>query len=114
MGLTPTPSFCCCFLLLLQNLLLDDFFAEAVQSCQVAWRKVVGAAAEHGIPVPAFSTALSFYDGYRCARLPANLIQAQRDYFGAHTYVAPLLFRSFDLATEQNHIPSFIAVVCEC
>eukprot|EP00038_Savillea_parva_P006621 m.164841 g.164841 ORF g.164841 m.164841 type:complete len:484 (-) comp12476_c0_seq1:726-2177(-) len=70
----------------LGSLLLDDFFADAVQRCQANWRKVVGTAAELGIPVPAFSTALSFYDGYRAGRLPANLIQAQRDYFGAHTY----------------------------
>eukprot|EP00036_Acanthoecidae_sp_10tr_P010468 CAMPEP_0182922526 /NCGR_PEP_ID=MMETSP0105_2-20130417/4855_1 /TAXON_ID=81532 ORGANISM="Acanthoeca-like sp., Strain 10tr" /NCGR_SAMPLE_ID=MMETSP0105_2 /ASSEMBLY_ACC=CAM_ASM_000205 /LENGTH=487 /DNA_ID=CAMNT_0025060155 /DNA_START=161 /DNA_END=1624 /DNA_ORIENTATION=+ len=70
----------------LVSLLLDDFFAAAVKSCQAGWRKVVATAAELGIPVPAFSTALSFYDGYRCKRLPANLIQAQRDYFGAHTY----------------------------
>jgi len=70
----------------LKNLLLDDFFADAVQRCQESWRIVVSEAALRGIPVPAFSTALSFYDGYRSERLPANLIQAQRDYFGAHTY----------------------------
>lgn len=70
----------------LPNLLLDDFFAKAIIDCQESWRRVVSEAALHGIPTPAFSTALAFYDGYRTARLPANLLQAQRDYFGAHTY----------------------------
>jgi 6-phosphogluconate dehydrogenase len=70
----------------LANLLVDDYFRGLVDACQTSWRKVVARAAVAGIPVPAFSTALSFYDGYRCARLPANLLQAQRDYFGAHTY----------------------------
>jgi 6-phosphogluconate dehydrogenase len=70
----------------LQNLLLDDYFKEAVESSQPAWRKVVATAVEHGVPVPAFSSALAYYDGYRSAVLPANLLQAQRDYFGAHTY----------------------------
>jgi 6-phosphogluconate dehydrogenase len=70
----------------LSNLLLDDFFASALERCQTSWRKVVSQAVLLGIPTPAFSTALAFYDGYRSARLPANLIQAQRDYFGAHTY----------------------------
>ncbi len=70
----------------LKNLLLDDFFKGEIQKCQQGWRKVVGAGAEMGIPTPTFCTALSFYDGYRTARLPANLIQAQRDFFGAHTY----------------------------
>lgn len=70
----------------LENLLLDDFFADAVIKAQGSWRKVVSTAALVGVPVPTFSTALSFYDGYRSARLPANLIQAQRDFFGAHTY----------------------------
>jgi len=54
--------------------------------CQTSWRKVVATSVEIGIPTPCFSTALAFYDGFRSARLPANLIQAQRDYFGAHTY----------------------------
>jgi 6-phosphogluconate dehydrogenase len=71
---------------MLPNLLLDDFFRGEIKKCQRAWRKVVATAARKGIPAPAFSTALNFYDGYRCARLPANLLQAQRDYFGAHTY----------------------------
>jgi 6-phosphogluconate dehydrogenase len=70
----------------LSNLLLDDFFASALERCQASWRKVVSQAVLLGIPTPCFSTALAFYDGYRSARLPANLIQAQRDYFGAHTY----------------------------
>jgi 6-phosphogluconate dehydrogenase len=70
----------------LSNLLLDPYFMEVISRCQDAWRRTVAAAFQHGIPIPAFSTALSFYDGYRTARLPANLLQAQRDYFGAHTY----------------------------
>jgi 6-phosphogluconate dehydrogenase len=70
----------------LPNLLLDRWFADVVQSCQAAWRRTVAAAVTAGIPVPAFSTALSFYDGYRSPRLPANMLQAQRDYFGAHTF----------------------------
>jgi 6-phosphogluconate dehydrogenase len=70
----------------LENLLLDDFFKKAIDKAQPAWRRVVAAAVTHGIPVPAFTAALSYYDGYRCDRLPANLLQAQRDYFGAHTY----------------------------
>ena len=70
----------------LANLLLDDFFRQAVLECQVSWRRVVAQAASSGIPVPAFASALAFYDAYRRARLPANLLQAQRDYFGAHTY----------------------------
>lgn len=67
-------------------LVLDPFFKGKIDACQPAWRRIVAAAAMNGVPVPAFSTALSFYDGYRCERLPANLLQAQRDYFGAHTY----------------------------
>ncbi|MHB1314488.1 MAG: decarboxylating NADP(+)-dependent phosphogluconate dehydrogenase [Christensenellales bacterium] len=70
----------------LSNLLLDPFFMEKVEIAQGSWRRVVSAAALNGIPVPAFSTALSYFDGYRSERLPANLLQAQRDYFGAHTY----------------------------
>jgi len=70
----------------LVNLLLDPFFAEAVQQAQSAWRRVIVKAIEMGIPVPALSTALAYFDGYRNERLPANLLQAQRDYFGAHTY----------------------------
>jgi 6-phosphogluconate dehydrogenase len=70
----------------LANLMLDDYFRGEIKRCQKGWRNVVSAAFKRGIPVPAFSTALSFYDGYRSAQLPANLLQAQRDYFGAHTY----------------------------
>jgi 6-phosphogluconate dehydrogenase len=70
----------------LSNLMLDPFFRKAIKDCQRSWRNVVAMAAKKGIPVPAFSTALAFYDAYRSERLPANLLQAQRDYFGAHTY----------------------------
>ena len=70
----------------LENLLLDPFFEQAVENAQEAWRAVVASASVLGIPVPAFSAALCYYDGYRLGRLPANLLQAQRDYFGAHTY----------------------------
>lgn len=70
----------------LSNLLLNDFFKEKVESSQEGWRKVCAVALENGIPVPAFTAALSYFDGYRTERLPANMLQAQRDYFGAHTY----------------------------
>ena len=70
----------------LTNLLLDKFFRQAIKECQRSWRNVVAMATKKGIPTPAFSTALNFYDSYRSDRLPANLLQAQRDYFGAHTY----------------------------
>jgi 6-phosphogluconate dehydrogenase len=70
----------------LSNLLLDDFFRGEIKKSQKGWRNVVATAAKKGIPVPAFSTALAFFDQYRSAVLPANLLQAQRDYFGAHTY----------------------------
>ncbi|MGZ4962423.1 MAG: decarboxylating NADP(+)-dependent phosphogluconate dehydrogenase [Limisphaerales bacterium] len=70
----------------LTNLLLDKFFRGEIKKCQRGWRNVVAMAAKKGIPTPAFSTALNFYDSYRCENLPANLLQAQRDYFGAHTY----------------------------
>jgi 6-phosphogluconate dehydrogenase len=70
----------------LENLLLAPYFKDVVENAQSAWRKVVTTAVEMGIPVPAFSSALAYYDGYRSERLPANLLQAQRDYFGAHTY----------------------------
>ena len=68
------------------NLLLDSFFKNAIDKAQVAWRNAVAASVEFGVPVPAFSSALSYYDSYRSERLPANLLQAQRDFFGAHTY----------------------------
>ena len=70
----------------LENLMFAKFFTNALATSQDGWRKVVSTAATCGVPVPCFSTALSFYDGYRSRRLPANLLQAQRDYFGAHTY----------------------------
>ncbi len=70
----------------LENLLLDDFFKSAIDRAQPSWRRVVATAVELGVPVPGFAAALSYYDGYRRDRLPANLLQAQRDYFGAHTY----------------------------
>ena len=70
----------------LTNLLLDPFFKRAIKGCARSWRKVVSTAVRKGIPVPALSTALAFFDGFRSERLPANLLQAQRDYFGAHTY----------------------------
>lgn len=70
----------------LENLLLDDYFSQKIHENQASWRHIVCQAIVQGIPTPAMSSALSFYDGYRTARLPANLLQAQRDYFGAHTY----------------------------
>ncbi len=70
----------------LANVLLSDFFAAAIHKAQPGWRRTVARATAAGIPVPAYSSALAFFDGYRAARVPANLIQAQRDYFGAHTY----------------------------
>jgi 6-phosphogluconate dehydrogenase len=70
----------------LVNLLLDDYFHGVIERCQASWRRVVVQAVAAGVPVPAFTTALSFFDGYRSERLPANLLQALRDYFGAHTY----------------------------
>ncbi|MDR3207153.1 MAG: decarboxylating NADP(+)-dependent phosphogluconate dehydrogenase [Oscillospiraceae bacterium] len=70
----------------LPNLLLDDYFKQAIDKAQAGWRTVCAAAVQSGLPAPAISSALAYYDGYRCARLPANLLQAQRDYFGAHTY----------------------------
>ncbi len=68
------------------NLLVDPYFADLVTRAQPAWREVVATATRHGVAIPALSAALAYFDGYRSARLPANLIQAQRDYFGAHTY----------------------------
>ena len=70
----------------LANLLVDDFFSQTLIDYQASWRRAIIQAIEYGVPTPAFSTALSFYDGFRSARLPANLLQAQRDFFGAHTY----------------------------
>ena len=68
------------------SLLLDRFFVESLKKLLPAWRQVVATAALHGVPVPTLSSALSFFDGYTTSRLPANLLQAQRDFFGAHTY----------------------------
>ena len=70
----------------LTNLLVDAFFSRLLNDYQSSWRRAVVRAIEAGVPTPAFATALSFYDGFRAARLPANLLQAQRDFFGAHTY----------------------------
>jgi 6-phosphogluconate dehydrogenase len=70
----------------LSNLLLDDYFKKVIDTCQPSWRRVISQAVLLGVPLPAFSSALAFFDGYRSEQLPANLLQAQRDYFGAHTY----------------------------
>jgi 6-phosphogluconate dehydrogenase len=70
----------------LHNLLVDDFFSKVLNDYQASWRQAIIRAIEFGVPTPAFSTALAFFDGYRTERLPANLLQAQRDFFGAHTY----------------------------
>ena len=70
----------------LQNLLLDPYFADTIRGLVPAWRNVVATAVKSGIPMPAFSSALAYFDGYTTEKLPANLLQAQRDYFGAHTY----------------------------
>jgi 6-phosphogluconate dehydrogenase len=70
----------------LGNLMLAEFFKKAIENAQAGWRRVAALTIQLGIPTPAISAALSYYDGYRAARLPANLLQAQRDYFGAHTY----------------------------
>lgn len=70
----------------LTNLMTAPYFTEKLEGAQQGWRRVVAAAVSHGVPAPTLTSALSYFDGYRCARLPANLLQAQRDYFGAHTY----------------------------
>jgi 6-phosphogluconate dehydrogenase len=70
----------------LPNLLLDHYFTSVIATCQASWRRVIMKGIELGVPLPAFSSALAFYDGYRCEKLPANMLQALRDYFGAHTY----------------------------
>jgi 6-phosphogluconate dehydrogenase len=70
----------------LTNLLLDPFFKDTILASQDSWRRVVSSALTNGIPVPTFTTALCYFDGFRTEKLPANLLQAQRDYFGAHTY----------------------------
>ncbi|CAG8745905.1 12053_t:CDS:2, partial [Acaulospora colombiana] len=81
----------------LENLLFDPFFKEAIDTAQDSWRRVVSEAVLLGIPTPALSTALSFYDGYRHERLPASLLQAMRDYFGAHT------FQYLDEYDDEDH-----------
>ena len=70
----------------LQNIMLDEFFRQALETHEAKWREVVASGALYGVPVPAFSVSLFYFDSYRRAILPANLIQGQRDYFGAHTY----------------------------
>ncbi|HXZ17765.1 MAG TPA: NADP-dependent phosphogluconate dehydrogenase, partial [Roseiarcus sp.] len=70
----------------LPSLMLDDYFFDAVRKAESAWRRVVGLAIANGVPTPAFSSGLAYYDGLRRARGPANLLQGLRDYFGAHTY----------------------------
>ncbi|MBR5670791.1 MAG: decarboxylating NADP(+)-dependent phosphogluconate dehydrogenase, partial [Bacteroidales bacterium] len=70
----------------LENLMVDPFFCKKLEEAQAGWRNVLATALTNGIPVPALTAALTYYDGYRCDRVPANLLQAQRDYFGAHTY----------------------------
>ncbi|KZF24398.1 6-phosphogluconate dehydrogenase [Xylona heveae TC161] len=86
----------------LENLLFDDFFKKAIQKAQPGWREVVSKGALWGIPTPAFSTALSFFDGYRTKDLPANILQAQRDYFGAHTFKIKPEFASEKYPEGQN------------
>lgn len=88
----------------LENLLFHPFFQNAVIKAQSGWRATIGKAVEFGVPVPAFSTALSFYDGYRSAQLPANLLQAQRDYFGAHTFQVLPDKRNNFLKDEWVHV----------
>lgn len=89
----------------LENLLFHSFFQEAIHKAQSGWRKTVAIAITSGIPTPAFSTALSFYDGYRSEKLPANLLQAQRDYFGAHTFnILP------EYATEERKVGDYIHI----
>jgi len=73
-------------ILILKNLLLDPFFKDKINQSQAGWRRIIAVAISNGVPVPAMSSSLSYFDGYRSERLPANLLQAQRDYFGAHTY----------------------------
>ncbi|GAA5829749.1 hypothetical protein JCM5353_002217 [Sporobolomyces roseus] len=89
----------------LENLLFDDFFNKAVHKAQPGWRRIVAQGALWGIPTPAFSTALSFFDGYRTERLPASLLQAQRDYFGAHTFkVLPEFANDKYKEGADNHV----------
>ncbi|GGA44215.1 NADP-dependent phosphogluconate dehydrogenase [Paenibacillus physcomitrellae] len=87
----------------LNNLFLDEYFGGVIESYQEAWRKVIAVAVTRGIPVPAFSSALAYYDSYRTERLPANLLQAQRDYFGAHTFQRVDQPGSFHFQWMQNN-----------
>lgn len=86
----------------LENLLFDDFFKSAIEKAQPGWRRIISQAALMGIPAPALSTALSFYDGYTTEQLPANLLQAQRDYFGAHTFRVLPQYASENLPEGQD------------
>lgn len=86
----------------LENLLFDGFFNKAIHNAQPGWRNIVSKGALWGIPTPAFSTALSFYDGYRTKDLPANLLQAQRDYFGAHTFRIKPEYASEKYPVDKN------------
>ncbi|KAH3677601.1 hypothetical protein WICMUC_001704 [Wickerhamomyces mucosus] len=86
----------------LENLLFNKFFSDAITKAQSGWRKTISLTTQYGIPTPAFSTALSFYDGYRSAKLPANLLQAQRDYFGAHTFKVLPEFASDNLPLGES------------
>ena len=70
----------------IKNLLVDPFFNKEINKSQEGWRRTISIAISNGVPIPAMSSSLSYFDGYRSERLPANLLQAQRDYFGAHTY----------------------------
>jgi 6-phosphogluconate dehydrogenase len=86
----------------LENLLFDDFFNKAIHLAQPGWRDTVAKGALWGIPTPAFSTALAFFDGYRTKDLPANLLQAQRDYFGAHTFLVKPEFANAKMVEGKN------------
>jgi 6-phosphogluconate dehydrogenase len=86
----------------LENLLFDDFFNKAIHKAQPGWRRIIAQTALWGIPTPAFSTALSFFDGYRTERLPASLLQAQRDYFGAHTFKILPQFQGAKYSADDN------------
>ncbi|KAL8956114.1 MAG: hypothetical protein Q9193_006269 [Seirophora villosa] len=89
----------------LENLLFDDFFNKAIHKAQPGWRDIVSKGALWGIPTPAFNTALAWYDGYRTKDLPANLLQAQRDYFGAHTFqIKPEHASSKYPEGKDNHV----------
>ena len=94
----------------LPNLLLDPHFKREIRKSQRGWRNVVATAAKKGIPAPAFSTALSFFDAFRSERLPANLLQAQRDYFGAHTYEGDEVSRAVRAALAARDSAKHVAV----